>query len=593
MPQGIDLTDELTEGQEWSMKAVLNFNGGLNLQVRPEDVSDDEVVEGQNLRVEKNRTLLDYGYADFGAAVDGNPRRSYQMFLKSGSSFLVLITNNTFYTWSTAVTEWQFTSNGTDTTLAVAAVATDLTIDVVDDTDFTNGERIGITLDDGTQHQTTINGVPAANVITLLVAMPGAAAIGKAVVEGLDLNGSDAAHVSLAQVPSHDWLIFANGSDVPKRFDGSTVEDVPDMPAGLTACNLVHQFGDYTIMLGTVESGTSLPQRVRVSDTGRPDIWTTGNATFYDLYSTPGFINAVADLGPYMIVYKSRSIVRFEFIGSAAQLFSHEEVVKIEGAVSRGAVVDLGTRHIFVGHSNLYEYKGGFDITPIGDKIRQKVFGVEGETNPSFVSTIFLVYVEALQEVWFFYPHGANTSPQRFLRYHLDHENFYQRDVGVDVVGYGAYINAASRKWSDLIGTWTAQDWVWSSQLLLANSATIHMGGGNQQVYEYDYFVSSDDGVAISYQLETRDFFLLNKEARFDRVDVKVKGSNVLIEYSIDEGASWETWGIVENKASFAGISQFYKQVSSDTIRFRLTGSEAGFGLESFSFRFRPEIPIR
>lgn len=60
--------------------------------------------------------------------------------------------------------------------MAVAGVATDGTITVNDDTGMSASDIIGIELDSGTIQWTTINGAPAANVVTLTVALTGAAA---------------------------------------------------------------------------------------------------------------------------------------------------------------------------------------------------------------------------------------------------------------------------------------------------------------------------------------------------------------------------------------------------------------------------------
>lgn len=68
-------------------------------------------------------------------------------------------------------------SDAKKTALAVAAVATDGTITVDSATDIANADNIGIVLDDGTFHWTTVNGAPAGAVVTLTVAMPSAAAI--------------------------------------------------------------------------------------------------------------------------------------------------------------------------------------------------------------------------------------------------------------------------------------------------------------------------------------------------------------------------------------------------------------------------------
>lgn len=61
--------------------------------------------------------------------------------------------------------------------IATAASASDGTITVDSDDDFTNGDYIGIETDNGDIHWTTINGVPAANVITLTTALDYAAAV--------------------------------------------------------------------------------------------------------------------------------------------------------------------------------------------------------------------------------------------------------------------------------------------------------------------------------------------------------------------------------------------------------------------------------
>jgi len=59
------------------------------------------------------------------------------------------------------------TFTGYKTEIATAASSGDSTITVDDDDDMTDGDYIGIELDDGTLQWTTIDGTPAANVVTL------------------------------------------------------------------------------------------------------------------------------------------------------------------------------------------------------------------------------------------------------------------------------------------------------------------------------------------------------------------------------------------------------------------------------------------
>lgn len=63
------------------------------------------------------------------------------------------------------------------TEIAVAGTITDTTITVDSDDDISNGDEIGVEVDDGTIHWTTVNGAPAANVVTLAAGLPDAAAI--------------------------------------------------------------------------------------------------------------------------------------------------------------------------------------------------------------------------------------------------------------------------------------------------------------------------------------------------------------------------------------------------------------------------------
>jgi len=63
------------------------------------------------------------------------------------------------------------------TEIKVAAIATALTIDVDSITGITNGDYIGIELDNGSLQWTTVNGVPSGYTIAITAALTGAAAV--------------------------------------------------------------------------------------------------------------------------------------------------------------------------------------------------------------------------------------------------------------------------------------------------------------------------------------------------------------------------------------------------------------------------------
>lgn len=68
-----------------------------------------------------------------------------------------------------------------ETTMKVAGVALDSTIDVNSITGMTTGDFIGIELDDGTVQWTTINGAPSGDTVTITAALTGASAISNVV----------------------------------------------------------------------------------------------------------------------------------------------------------------------------------------------------------------------------------------------------------------------------------------------------------------------------------------------------------------------------------------------------------------------------
>lgn len=81
------------------------------------------------------------------------------------------------YSYSIGPSGTHCSSDASKTELAAAAASGASTITVDSDDDMTNGDYIGVELDDGSVQWTTINGVPSANVVTLTATLTGAAAV--------------------------------------------------------------------------------------------------------------------------------------------------------------------------------------------------------------------------------------------------------------------------------------------------------------------------------------------------------------------------------------------------------------------------------
>lgn len=570
----------------WEYQFIPKVTDGLNVSVRAEDIENTEVLISSNIRYEKNQALVDYGYKKFGQVTRGNSKATFQFFKTDGTSVLTMITNDTFYIWRVSKATWVQISDGTSTTLSAGEPTSETAIAVVSDTGFSDGDFIGIELDDGTQHQTTVNGAPAANVITITTGLASAAAAGKVLLKAKDLTGSDDVPVSIDVMSSQDWMIFTNGIDTPQKFDGATVEDVPNLPGSTFTAFAVATFREHLIFLRTVEDGTAHPQRERHSDTGDPSEWVTGNAGFTDLTETEDFIVTAVKLGPFLIIYKERSIVRVEFVGLSTELFQFPQVITGEGALSIDSVVDLGDEHIMFGNANIYSYKGGYNLEPIGDNIFHKVFSTKGNLNPSESNTVIGFYVEELDEIWYIYASGTDTVPKTMLRYLIQDRAFSERAFTTGITGYGLYVLEAVLDWADLIGDWDAQTWEWGSKTTLANAPTTQLCLGTQ-VVEYDYIETTDDGVAINFIIETGDFYLPQYFVTVDYVEMALKGT-CEVQFSIDEGQTYVSLGTLGPGTNFERFRVF-KQFVARKVRFRFIGTGPDFGMEWYGFNFRIE----
>lgn len=568
---------------------------GFDSSLRPTALEDGQMADVLNLIFDKARLRVDTGYTPFMESVRGVPRVSWQFYKTNGTSELLLFTNETLY--KEANGEWQYVAEGdgsgsaisTTTTAGASAGAT--TVTVADITGFSDADYIGIILDDGSQHKTTVNGAPAGSDIDFDDAIPVGRSVanGATVLKAVDLAGSDDEAVSLLTMPSHNWVAFTNGVDNVKYYDGTLFEDIHNLPSsGNTQCKGLALYYNHLMLIHTIEGGTAYPQRIRWPDTADPENWSTGNASYADLLDTEDFLVAGVILGPYLIAYKERSIVRFEYVGAADKLFDYDTVVTGEGAIAHDAIVDLGDSHVLFGNANIYKYTGGFDLEPIGDQIYFKLFGVGGDMNPGYKHRSIALYLEELDETWILYPTGDDEYPSHVARYRNDLESWTIRKFNRYISGYGFYQLDSSKSWIEMTGTWAEQNLQWNSNTLLANAPTTLLCSDDMQVYEYDYQAVGEDDEDISWFFTTKMFHHPHFILRTDLLEFKAKGSSVTIYYRKEEDDEWQLWGTKSLAASRAKYRS-HKQVTAERIQFKFEGSGGGFSMDWLAFSYQIE----
>ncbi|MAH45011.1 hypothetical protein CMI37_04230 [Candidatus Pacearchaeota archaeon] len=586
------LTKDTVELAGWEFANIPSFVGGLDTLLAADQIDESNTPRSSNVVLRQGRIEIDTGYTTLGSTVVGKPRLVYRFIKANGSAELILITNSTVYKWDSTAAEWQYISNGTSTTLTADANATDLTLTVADITGFADTERIAIVLDTGAQHQTTVNGTPNGSTITITDAMPSLATSGNVVLEAVALAGTDARQVDVVNMAAKDWMIFTNGVNKVYRYDKTDIQVLSNLPSsGNTICRSLAVFVNHLVLLYTTEGGTAYPQRARWCDTGNPEEWAKGNASYRDLYEDAHPITSAMLLGPYLIVYKSRSIFRGTHVGSSDLLFSFEQTIPDRGAISVNAVVGDHSTHYVMDRKGIYAYKGGFAIDKkTFDKIHRLLFDTtDGELDPNSAEKGFMVFIEGSRELGFFYPSIGETSNNKFIRYGLVTKELLQRTLTHNVLGFGENVVAANQTWTSATGSWAGQVGKWNRRSATANAPTLLLCQDTaNQVFEYDLLATDDSGTGIAFSFETKDFVSPNKDLRFDGFYFLIKGSTVLIEYSKDAGFSWSTLKSITPGVTYLEVTVF-KQIVTRKIRFRFSGTGGGFGLGRMGFKYRDE----
>jgi hypothetical protein len=578
--------DITTKMHEWQDLTVDNLLGGLVLDKDTEILENNEFPVVTNCVMREKRLKRDTGYDPYLAAVRGAPRRHFSYVLVNGDLHELLITDDTVY--RQVNDQWRYVSGGTDTTLSGAEAAGQTVLSMTSIVGFANGDHVGIVLDNGQMHMTTINGVPGGGTITILVALPSAAASGNAVVKAVSLTGSANRHVTAISIPWNSWMVFTNGVDNLKYFDPATsrVIDVP----GLTnvSCQALALFDNSIIIANTTENGTRFPYRYRYCAKGDGTLWSTLEAGYTDILDVSHDILQVLPLGPDLVLYRDRSIARVSLSSSGIRRFDTVTTITGVGIFSNIGVIDLIDRHIVWGNNDFYWYRGGFSVEPIGTPIKDFVFGPAGLlTTAASRGQAFAVLLPQVNEILFFHrTEVIQGSPNEVLRYHLDYNKWTKRVFADTICGYGEHIISDSQSWSDLEGGWQDQVSSWTGFESSGERYSIALCSRESlQSNLYDYQTPTDAGDAITAVLETKDFSDPVLLTRTDWFSLAFSNGTVTVEISLDKGTSWESLGS-QTAGSKTTQFRFYKQVSSRTVRFRISTTDP-VSLVYFGMRYK------
>ncbi len=567
---------------------------GLDVSDDPDDIEASSAADLLNVRFLQGRMRSDTGFREFQNTVLGAPRLAYRFQLANQSVQYLLITNEHVYRRTAG--EWQYVSDGTATQTDAVEPAGETVISVVSAVGFVATDRIGITLDDGSQHRTTVQSVDGGlNDITIVDAIPIGRQVnnGASVIKAVRLTGSDDRQISIVTDPSNDFVLFTNGVNPVKKYDpvgGGSVTNLGGLSAvSVDTCRTLEIFNNSLWLGFTTEGGTNKPQRVRNSQVGNYELWTGGVAGIEDFYDEEDEIVRLERLGPFLIAYRRRSIRRGEWTEDPDDIVHFETTVSDKGVVSHDAVIVVGNLHVCVDSTDIYEYRGGFDVRPISGNLFHRLFGIDSVIRPERFNRLFGFQVKGLRELFILWSDTTDEYPTNIARLSLPTGAWSLREFPIEMSGWGIFDGTASRSWLDVPGSWDQQGVTWTGSVLQKASPSILLGSPSPtRIFEYDFINPTDSGTTIPWRWISKNFLNPKIELRLDSFALQGTGGLLTVEYSPDKGNSWFLYGTVQ----MSGASQRYeisKQTVVTQVMWRLSGVGSNFSFAWFAFMFSPE----
>lgn len=598
-------TIEFDPNSGWKVLTLSSLSGGLNTAKPDYLIEDSETPICSNVSMRGDRVRTDGGYVGIGAGTTlvGRPKGAFQHQDASGNSKILLVTDTRVYEYASTNDEWHYVSDGATGAVILNGGAGqgigDTVINVDDATGFVIGRPVGVHQDDGTQHQALIVGVGAGapGTVTIDVGLTVAAADAKTVTQGIVLTGNDDNQVVFAAVPSNEWTAFTNGVNYPLRYDGATVEVIPNLPSGGNViCKTLSLYKSGYLILGNlIEGGTDKPFKLIWCDAGDPTNWTTGDASYVNLMDSRDGVIAIKPLGDYIIVYRSRSIVRGEFLGLPIATFMWRTTVHGQsitsqggGTISPNAVFALAGMHVFAGRSGIFGYDGGFGIEELSKSIYETIFSSDGEMVGDKSHRSFMSYMDKIGELYFFYCSKIDTFPMRAVVFNIREGKWsyriFRREFAFAVdkqKGAGE-----EPRIMDLVGTIAEQAWVIGGSSVTGESPSILLGGIDQ-VYEYDYAATHEDGTNIIWFVYTKNFRMVDRYTRHAWIEVDHKGPALYVSAIKDDGAP-VVLAVLASTGTMVR-ERIYTDFISRDVQYSFVGLGGGGEVGAVSMKYREE----
>ena len=207
------------------------------------------------------------------------------------------------------------------------------------------------------------------------------------------------------QIAETDVIIMGNGSDVMKKWDGTTFAALGGTPPKMKSIAIHAER-----LWGT--GVKAFPNTVYYSDDLNPENWTGGEDAAGEIYLPTwdgGVCLGISNIFSDVVIFKTSSIWRV--LGTYPSQYEVKPVYSTVGAIAEKTIVSGADRAFFLSHDGLYAYNGVSTSPLLGDKAQDIVI------NPAYAkNAVSIIHKNIL---YCAFPEGTSTTNNAVFVYDL------------------------------------------------------------------------------------------------------------------------------------------------------------------------------
>ena len=258
-------------------------------------------------------------------------------------------------------------------------------------------------------------------------------------------------------------------------------------------------------------------------------------------------------------------------------LFSFEQIVQETRLAAARGIVELGVFHLFLSQENMYLFDGTRLTRIISKRINESL---KRNMNLTYVKRAIAFHDKIHQRVYWSIPTGDGTSKQYTLDYDvydISNIQWCLLELTDSPTAMGIYPRDAFLSWDSaaVAGiTWEDMDGTWDS-MAGVEGFPVRVFGSGVEVFELNEFTIGDNETAVVASWESKDFTVpqvyQSLFARWMELELELKGGEIDVSYSTDEGFSWTAIKTLTLDGDWERYDCYF-DVASKKIRFKLEG---------------------